>query len=145
MCLQYYQEMEGSSYQYTSMIRGYHEYQSIWTPQINEELLCARDVRNPHDPYAVSVKKGQNLQVVSPSIKTSTRTSNFQNLFIQIRINVLSFFLINIKQYKQLKVATMITIVLLSYTRGFAHGCTSWLFEENFLQKWFAHSNDLYY
>ena len=45
-------------YQFTSMIRGYHEYQSTWTAQIGEDLTYARDVRNPHDPYAVSVKKG---------------------------------------------------------------------------------------
>lgn len=40
------------------MIRGYHEYHSIWTAENREELSCVRDVRNSLDPYAVSVKKG---------------------------------------------------------------------------------------
>ena len=50
--------MEEERCQFASMIRGYHEYQSIWTAEIGENLDCARDVRNSHDPYAVSVKKG---------------------------------------------------------------------------------------
>ena len=40
------------------MIRGYHVYMSIWAAEIGEYLSCARDVRNSHDPYAVSVNKG---------------------------------------------------------------------------------------
>ena len=32
-------------------------YQNIWTPYINEELVCAIEEGNTHDPYAVAVKK----------------------------------------------------------------------------------------
>lgn len=40
------------------MIRGYHVYQSIWTPVIGEELCCARELSNPQDPFAVKITKG---------------------------------------------------------------------------------------
>ena len=41
-----------------SMIRGYHEYKSIWdNPVYGEELNCVREVGNSHDPTAVGVIK----------------------------------------------------------------------------------------
>ena len=41
-----------------SMIRGYHEYKSIWDNPVNEEELnCARDIGNSYDPTAVAVMK----------------------------------------------------------------------------------------
>ena len=36
-----------------SSIRGYHVYRSIWTPVINEMLVCEREQHNIHDPFAV--------------------------------------------------------------------------------------------
>ena len=40
------------------MIRGYHEYNVVWdNPVIGENLLCKREVGNPHDMHAVAVKK----------------------------------------------------------------------------------------
>ena len=50
-----------------SMIRGYHEYKLIWNnPVVGEDLLCEREVGNPHDTHAVAVKKviDGNLTVV---------------------------------------------------------------------------------
>ena len=50
-----------------SMIRGYHEYKLIWNnPVVGEDLLCEREVGNPHDKHAVAVKKviDGNLTVV---------------------------------------------------------------------------------
>lgn len=40
-----------------SCVRGYHYYQNIWDPVINEALTCAREDSNPHDRYAVAVYK----------------------------------------------------------------------------------------
>ena len=37
---------------------GFHEYQAIWSPTLDEELNCSRETDNPNDPYAVSVLKG---------------------------------------------------------------------------------------
>ena len=34
-----------------AMIRGYHEYQSIWEAEIGENLTCIREPGNVHDPY----------------------------------------------------------------------------------------------
>ena len=40
------------------MIRGYHEYKSIWeNPSIGETLICEREIGNCHDTHAVAVKK----------------------------------------------------------------------------------------
>ena len=40
-----------------SMIRGYHEYKLIWNnPVVGEDLLCEREVANPHDTHVVAVK-----------------------------------------------------------------------------------------
>ena len=36
-----------------SSIRGYHVYRSIWTPVINEVLVCERERHNIHNPFAV--------------------------------------------------------------------------------------------
>ena len=41
-----------------SMIRGYHEYKSIWSdPTLGEELEYKREPGNPHDTHAVAVIK----------------------------------------------------------------------------------------
>ena len=50
-----------------SMICDYHEYKLIWNnPVVGEDLLCNRDVGNPHDTHIVAVKKviDGNLTVV---------------------------------------------------------------------------------
>ena len=38
-------------------MRGYHEYQDIWMPFIEEMLLCGREEDNSHDRYAVAIYK----------------------------------------------------------------------------------------
>ena len=41
-----------------SSSRGYHEYQSIWpNTTVDDELICEREVGNPHDTHAVAIKK----------------------------------------------------------------------------------------
>ena len=41
-----------------SSSRGYHKYQSIWpNPTVDDELICEREVGNPHDTHAVAIKK----------------------------------------------------------------------------------------
>ena len=48
-----------NSFTVTSAIRGYHVYKDIWdaASDINEELRCEREIGNPHDSFAVAVKK----------------------------------------------------------------------------------------
>ena len=40
-----------------AMVRGYHEYQSVWDAPIGEMLLCEREVGSVHDTFAVAIKK----------------------------------------------------------------------------------------
>ena len=45
-------------YEILNCVRGYHEYQRIWTATMGEELRCERErPQNPRDPYAIVVKK----------------------------------------------------------------------------------------
>ena len=40
------------------MIRGYHEYQSIWDkPLVDGDLLCERKTGNSHDSQAMAIKR----------------------------------------------------------------------------------------
>ena len=40
------------------MIRGYHEYKTVWeSPVLAEELRCTRETGNPRDPAAVAIQK----------------------------------------------------------------------------------------
>ena len=43
---------------FDSCIRGHPVSKDFWMPVINEELVCAQESGNPHDPYAVVIKKG---------------------------------------------------------------------------------------
>ena len=41
-----------------SMIRSYHEYQSIWdNPLADGDLLGERQTGNSHDPQAIAIKR----------------------------------------------------------------------------------------
>ena len=40
-----------------TVIRGYHVYQSIWTPVKGEQLACISEPNNRQDPNAVAVTK----------------------------------------------------------------------------------------
>ena len=40
-----------------SCLRGFHVYESAWTPTHHEILHCSRAEGNVHDPYAVKVMK----------------------------------------------------------------------------------------
>ena len=40
-----------------SVIRGHHNYQRIWTPELGEYLVCEREPTNVNDRYAVAVVK----------------------------------------------------------------------------------------
>ena len=40
-----------------SYIKGYHEYQKIWIPFLQEEVCGKMEAVNPVDKYAVAVKK----------------------------------------------------------------------------------------
>ena len=41
-----------------SCIRGHHVSKDFWDLVINKELVYVQENENPHDPYAVAMKKG---------------------------------------------------------------------------------------
>ena len=45
------------TYKFVSMPRGYHQYQSIWSAVVGEELPCRIKLSNPHDLFAVAICK----------------------------------------------------------------------------------------
>ena len=50
-----------STFTTDSVIRGYHEYNSIWEAAFGVVLQCQRERSNRHDPYAVAVVKDGNV------------------------------------------------------------------------------------
>ena len=38
-----------------SVIIGYHIYEEVWPGVIGEVLVCHRDTRNRHDPFAIAI------------------------------------------------------------------------------------------
>ena len=45
------------TYEFVSVVRDYHEYQSIWSAVVREELPCRNELSNPHDLFAVAICK----------------------------------------------------------------------------------------
>ena len=43
------------------MIRGHHIYKEIWTPLLEEALVCRQETDNFHDWFAVAVMKGSDV------------------------------------------------------------------------------------
>ena len=41
------------SFEFTAAIRGYHVYQKIWQPELNETLVCIYERRNEFDAFSV--------------------------------------------------------------------------------------------
>ena len=41
----------------TVFIHGHHHYQTVWTPELGESLICERELTNPNDRYAVAILK----------------------------------------------------------------------------------------
>ena len=50
-------ESEVDSFTVELVIRGYHVYEEVWSSVIGEVLVCRRDTRNRHDPFAVATCK----------------------------------------------------------------------------------------
>ena len=47
---------EFSSYTINTFSRGYHEYMSVWIPQIGDDsLFCRRELSNEYDEYAAAI------------------------------------------------------------------------------------------
>ena len=49
--------MSASCYEFDSVVWGFHEHQSIWTPVIGEELPYKHEMHNPNYLFVVAVTK----------------------------------------------------------------------------------------
>ena len=65
------------------MIRGYHEYKNIWeSPTADDDLLCEREVGNPHDTHAVAIRKDIAAEITTVG-HIPRRTSSICSIFIR--------------------------------------------------------------
>ena len=51
--------------EFVSMVQGYHEYRSVWSAVVGEELQCKIGLSNPHDLLAIAVCKSDGVAVDS--------------------------------------------------------------------------------
>ena len=84
--------MEYLSYEYNSCIRGHHIYKDIWSPYVSEELAFVVEENNIHDPYAVAVKKGEQIvghlpHIISAACSLFLRRNEVISATVKNRIN----------------------------------------------------------
>ena len=53
--------IEESSCCVQAMVRGYHEYESVWSVKLGEKLSCVRERGNLYDVYAVAIMKSSTV------------------------------------------------------------------------------------
>ena len=51
------QVIDGSCYEWTSYVKGYRKYKSVWSPTVKEILQITMELTNSHDPFAMPVLK----------------------------------------------------------------------------------------
>ena len=66
------------SFAMESCVHGFHVYQHTWMPSHEEVLSCSRERGNRSDPFAVTVKKGEDIVGHVPR-----RFSCTSNLFLR--------------------------------------------------------------
>ena len=49
------------TYLCNSSVRGYHVYQSMWSAEERENLVCKQEMSNPLDSYAVILVNGKHI------------------------------------------------------------------------------------
>ena len=49
------------TFEVVAMVCGYHAYKDVWEASVGVSLRCKFEAGNPHDPYAVSVLKGETI------------------------------------------------------------------------------------
>ena len=45
------------TFTFNSVTTGHHIYKDNWTPALNERIVCEREPENPHDRFAVCLRK----------------------------------------------------------------------------------------
>ena len=50
-----------STFTIEAMVRGYHVYQSVWSPTAGEQLPCRKENGNIQDPFSVAIMERSNI------------------------------------------------------------------------------------
>ena len=50
-----------AAYEWESVIRGHHIYESIWSPVIGKFLCCKHKINSDEDPYATYILKDDTI------------------------------------------------------------------------------------
>ena len=75
------------TYEFISMARGYHQYQSIWSAVVGEELPCRIELSNPHDLFAVAICKADVID--DSNLYTHTHTLTHSHMYIFMNTHAL--------------------------------------------------------
>ena len=77
----------GYSYTFTSTIRGFHVYRSVWEPTLNDKLTVKKEADNVHDNNAVCILKESVIVGHAPR-ELAHILSNFINHSGEIHVEV---------------------------------------------------------
>ena len=75
-------------YEVESYIQGFHGHRLVWTPYVEEHLVCVRKNSNSQDPFTVAVQKdgetfGHVLRMISCVCSLFLRQQNEDSPHIQ--------------------------------------------------------------
>ena len=65
------------TYEFVSMVRGYHEYRSVWSAVVGEEFQCRIELSNSYDLFAIAVCKSDGVIVGHVPQRISSIFSSF--------------------------------------------------------------------
>ena len=72
------------NFENTSYIKGYHEYQKVWTPFLQEELAGEMEPANPMKRYAVAAKKNNVVVGLLPQGVVVNLQRQYFTFFVQM-------------------------------------------------------------
>ena len=58
-------EEKMEEYEASSVVRGFHVYQRLWSPSLEEQLECLREAGNDKDRYAVAVLRHGSVAITN--------------------------------------------------------------------------------
>ena len=73
------------TYEFVSMVRGYHEYRSVWFAVVGEELQYRIELSNPHDLFAVAIGKSDGIVTVGhvPMPRWKTMAQSLKEAYLE--------------------------------------------------------------
>ena len=79
-----------SSFEFTAAIRGYHVYQKIWQPELNE-TVCIHERRNEFDAFSVkTVRAADNATVWHLPKELSQQTKYLFDRYATVEVVITS-------------------------------------------------------